>query len=165
MVLSTRRNHSIISHSGFTLIEAIFAIAMLLLLVVGSVSANKVATSGIKINQYRSQANLLATEAMEALMSVRVENFTGLTIGVFHPIFNGASWSLVSGSEVLGDFTRSITLTPVMRALSCFGGICDITTQGGITDTSTLSVEVKVSWAESGRSQNIVLNSIITYWR
>lgn len=152
-------------NKGFTLVEALFAIAMLLLLSVGSVAANKVATAGVKINQYRSQANFLATEGMEALMSVRVQNFSGLSSGVFHPVFDGANWSLVAGPETLGNFTRTITLSSVMRNLTCFSAVCDIVSAGGIVDTNTFKVEVKIAWIESSKTNNLILDSLITNWR
>lgn len=145
--------------------EALFAIAMLLLLGVGSVAANKVATSGVKINQYRSEANRLATEGMEAMMSVRVQNFSGLSVGVFHPVLDGSGWSLVAGAETVGNFTRTITLSSVMRNLTCFSAICDIVSAGGIVDVNTFKVEVKISWTESGKANNLVLDSLITNWR
>jgi hypothetical protein len=102
---------------------------------------------------------------MEVLMSLRGDNFLGLTVGVFHPVFDGVKWSLVPGSETVDGFTRSITLSPVQRSLVCFTAVCEVTTQGGINDLGSLYAEVKTGWVQAGQNKEIVINSIITYWR
>lgn len=147
------------------MVEALLSIALLMLLAVGSVSANRLATTGVTINKLRSQANVLAEEGMEALMSIRAANFLSLSEGVYHPVFDGSNWSLTPGIETIGSFNRSITLSPVMRSLVCFSAVCDITGQGGITDPGSLMSEVKVTWDQSGQTKEIILNSLITYWR
>lgn len=156
---------SIKYRNGFTLIEAMLSMALLLLLSLGSVSANRLATTAVTINELRSGANTLAVQGAEALLSVRADNFLGLSPGTYHPFFDGTKWALVSGQETVGKFTRSIVLKPVMRSLTCFSEVCDITTAGGVTDDGSLTSEVKVSWKQSGQQKEIVLSSLITYWR
>ncbi|NCP47092.1 prepilin-type N-terminal cleavage/methylation domain-containing protein [bacterium] len=151
--------------TGFTLVEAMISVAVLLVLAVGSVAANRLTSSGVTINKLRSQANTLSVEAMEALLSMRAENFLGLSMGVFHPVFGESGWNLVSGQETVGSFTRSITLNPVQRNLVCFVAVCDITVQGGIDDPGSLNADVKVSWLQGGQDKEIHLTSLITYWR
>lgn len=151
--------------TGFTLVEALLAVAILMLLAVGSVAANRLTTSGIKISQLRSRANLLADEAMGAVMSIKLEDFSAIKLGTYHPVHNGSKWTLVAGSENIGGLTRSVTFSPVMRGLSCFTMVCDIVSQGGIVDTNSYFVKVTVSWTESGQTDGLVLDSLITYWR
>lgn len=157
MALSTK--------NAFTLIEAMLAIAILMIMGVGSIAANRLAAASVKINQLRSQANNLSVEAMEALESVRADSYLSLSPGTFHPYYDGTKWSLTAGQETINGFTRKITLTSVQRALVCFTAVCDITTQGGITDSGTLNAEVSVSWDQSGQTKEIKINSLITYWR
>ena len=159
MALWTRQDN------GFTLVEAMVSVAVLLVLAVGSVAANRLTTSSVTINQLRSQANTLSVDAMEVLQSMRAENFLDLSVGVFHPVFDGSRWSLAAGQEMIGSFTRSITLSPVQRSLVCFAAVCDITVQGGIDDPGSLNADVKVNWMQSGQDKEIHLTSLITYWR
>jgi len=119
----------------------------------------------VTINQLRSKANGLAVRDMEILMSLRGENFLGLTVGVFHPVYDGVKWSLSPGPETVNGFTRSITLSPVQRSLVCFTAVCEVTTQGGINDPGSLYAEVKTAWVQAGQNKEININSIITYWR
>ncbi|HCQ31189.1 TPA: hypothetical protein DIU27_02265 [Candidatus Collierbacteria bacterium] len=165
MVLSTKKAGDTSSQSGFTLVEAMVSVAVLLVMAVGSVAANRLTTSSVTINQLRTQGNTLAVEAMEVLMSLRAENFLDLTVGTFHPVFDGSKWSLVEGQETIDDFTRSIILTPVQRSLVCFAAVCDITAVGGITDVGSMNAEVKVGWKQGGTDKEILLSSLITYWR
>lgn len=150
---------------GFTLVEALLAVTVLMTVVVGSVAANRLTTAGIKIGQMRSQANTLASEAMDAVMSIKLEDFSAIKLGTYYPVHNGTKWTLVSGTETVGGLTRSVTFSPVMRALSCFTIICDIVTQGGIVDPNSFYVKITVSWSESGQSKSTVMDSLITYWR
>lgn len=150
---------------GFTLVESMVSVAVLLVLAVGSVSANRLTTTSVVINQQRTKANTLAVEATEVLLSLRAENFLNLTPGVFHPVFDGSKWSLASGPETIGNFTRTITLTPVQRSLVCFTAVCDVTAEGGIYDTGSLNSEVKVAWIQTNQNKEIVISSLITYWR
>lgn len=152
-------------HTGFTLIEAILSMTVLLLLGIGGMAANRLATASVSINQLRSQANILAEEGMEALMNARAYDFLVLSPGTFHPVFDGTKWTLQPGTETLGSFTRSVVLTPVMRDMTCFSAVCDITKEGGANDEGTMMADVLVAWNQRGVNTEIKLSSLITYWR
>lgn len=150
---------------GFTLIEALISISILLLLAVGGISANRLATAAITLNRDRSQANSLADEGMEAVESVRAANFLSLSTGDFHPVNGPVGWSLMPGVETIGKFTRVINISQVLRDLSCSTTVCDIVSAGGIVDTGSLMANVTVSWPESDGTKNINLSALITYFR
>ena len=151
--------------TGFTLVEAMVSVAVLLVLAVGSVSANRLTTASVNINQLRTKANSLAVEATEVLLNLRAESFLDLTPGVFHPIFDGSKWSLAEGPETIGNFTRTITLSPVQRSMVCFTAVCDITSEGGVYDVGSLNAEVKIAWLQAGQNKEIIMSSLLTYWR
>lgn len=153
------------NETGFTLIEALISISILLVLAVGSFSANSITTSSISLSQNRSQANLLAQETIDAVQSIRAGNFLSLTNGTFHPVMGPSAWSLSPGSETIGKFTRSIIISPVFRAISCFAAICDIVSAGGIIDNGSFKVKVIVSWNETSIAKEIVLATLVSYWR
>lgn len=151
--------------TGFTLVEAMVSVAVLLVMTVGAVSANRLTTSSVTINQLRTQANTLAVEAMEIVLSLRADNFLGLSYGTYHPVFDGTKWTLASGPQTIGKFTRSVEFSPVQRSLVCFTAVCDIVSQGGIVDGGSMMTEVKVAWLQSGETRETKLDSLISYWR
>lgn len=159
MALSTKSNQ------GFSLVEIVVSISLMMVILVGSLSANSLASNSVGLNKVRSQANLLSKEGMEALLSVRAGNFNSLGSGDFHPVMNSGSWALASGSETIGQFTRTITLSPVMRNLVCTTPVCDVTTAGGLIDPLSFYALVKVAWKENGEDKVYQLNSFVTYWR
>lgn len=153
------------SKRGFSLIEIIVSIALMMVIVVGSLSANSLASNSVGLNKVRSQANLLAKEGIEALLSVRAADFLYLSIGDFHPVMNSGSWTLASGPETIGQFTRTITLSPVMRDMVCATPVCGVVSAGGLTDPLSYYALVKVSWKENAQDKIYQLNSFVTYWR
>lgn len=153
------------SSAGFTLVEILVAISLLLVLAVGALSANTLTTTTITLNQRRSEANRLAREAMEALYAIRAADFVSLFPGEFHPSLTPSGWVLTPGSQVLGHFTRKIQLSAVQRDLACAQAVCDIIPGGGITDEGSLFAVVTVTWPEADGQQTFQLDSLITYWR
>ena len=151
--------------SGFSLIEVLVATSLMLVVIIGSLSANSLASHSVGLNKVRDQANLLAREGMEALASVRAANFNALRLGDFHPVIISGAWSLVSGSETVGQFTRTITLSQVQRNLVCTTPICDIVIAGGMTDPLSFYATVKVAWKENDQDKVYQLNTLVSYWR
>ncbi len=156
---------SIKKNEGFSLIEILVAISLLMVVVVGSLSANSLASHGVSLNKVRGQANLLAKEGMESLMSVRAGNFNSLSLGDFHPVMSSGSWVLAAGPETIGQFTRTITLSAVMRNLVCSTPLCDISTAGGRIDPLSFYALVKITWKEGDQDKKYQLNSLVSYWR
>lgn len=152
-------------NKGFSLIEVLVSISLLMLVLVGSLSANSLATNAVKINKTRSYANMLAKEAMEALQGVRAASFDTLISGDFHPVKNLDLWVLASGSETIGQYTRTITLSPVMRNLVCSTPLCEIASGGGLIDPLSFWAKVKVTWKENDDDKTYQFDSLVTYWR
>ena len=164
MVLSTKID--IRNQAGFSLLEVLITIALLMILTVGGLSASSLTATTIKINQSISNANILAQEAMEAMESVRATNFSALSEGVFHPFFDSNyGWSLILGSESIDGFTRKVTITPVMRTITCTTPICDIVAAGGVSNNDSYYVNVSVGWTETGADKEVALNTLVTRWK
>lgn len=156
------------SNSGFTLLEVIMALALLMTVTIGTVAGNTLATKGTTASQNRAEANRLANEAMEAVHSLRAASFTSLQEGTYHPFVDTNGWNLAAGSEQTGTdngFVRQILISKVYRSLACTEGICDIVDAGGIVDEGSFKAKVQVDWEESGENQQIMLETLITYWR
>jgi len=151
---------------GFTLIEVVVAIGLVLMLIVGGVAMNQIVAVGVEMAQSKVSVNKLLQEGMEAVLSVRANDFTVIEEGVFHPEFDDSSgWSLVSNEEVIGNFTRRIRVDRVLRSIGCGKMVCEIVTGGGVVDSGSYWVTVEVDWVEKGESRQESLKNLVTYWR
>lgn len=150
---------------GFTLLEVALAIALLLVVTIGTLAGNSLAAKGALVSQTRSEAVRLAREGMEAVESVRAAAFTSIHPGTYHPVSTPSGWNLASGTETLGDYTRQIVISQVYRSLACTEGICEIVNAGGIVDEGSLKAQTKIGWVEDGQNRELVLEALITYWR
>ncbi len=90
----------------------------------------------------RVEASSLLKQAEEAVRSVREKGWATFAVnGTYHPVISGSTWSLVSGSESIDGYTRSITISDVNRDSS--GAIVST---GGLLDYSSKKVDFSVSW-------------------
>jgi type II secretory pathway pseudopilin PulG len=105
-------------------------------------------TRGQVQQEQRVKASALLREAEEAVRSVRNENWSNIaTNGVYHPEINGTAWTLSGGSEVLGDFTRTVTIQDFTPA-----------------DISKKLVTVSVSW-ENLFPVSVTSDIVLTRWK
>jgi len=132
------------SARGSLIIELLIAIA-LAGLVIPAILTGLVASREGKVQQeQRLQAVPLLRETVEAVKSVRQNNWTTFAVnGTFHPVAANGSWSLVSGTATVSGFVQSVVISDVNRNAS--GAIV---TNGGTLDPSTKKVYVKISWTQ-----------------
>lgn len=152
--------------TGFGLVEilvvvAIIAIALVALAGVGNFVL-KLSTQ-LKNNVV---ATGLATEGLEVVRAVREENWNligSLAVGnSYYPAKSGwpLKWTLISGSETIGGFTRQIILNDVYR-----DGNDDIAGSGGTLDVNTKKITATVFWTEPGQNQEVSLTAYLTNWK
>jgi type II secretory pathway pseudopilin PulG len=99
-----------------------------------------VSNSQIKQQKYTDSTSILK-ETQDAVRSVREKGWNSFaTNGTFHPVLSNGIWSLASGSDVVGDFTRAIEISDVYRDNN--GQIAD----SGTLDPSTKRVVITLSW-------------------
>ncbi len=132
-------------NKGQTIIEVLLAMGFSLIFFPALFTMFFVSREGKAQEIERTRATTLVTEAVEALRSVRGvgwAQFALFTNGLsYHPIVDNAQWTLASGAEALGGFTRSIVFLEVYRDQS--GAIVS---SGGTLDPSTRRAVVTVSW-------------------
>lgn len=122
---------------GQIIIELLVAFGLAGILLPALLTGLVGARSGKVQQQERVQAIGLLKEAEEATRSVREANWSNITSPTivtgspYHPVVSSGSWSLVSGEETLGDFTRSIVFS-------------DLTPP----DPSLKQVDITVSWGD-----------------
>ncbi len=103
------------SQQGQSLIEILFAMAIF---IVGVVTIGYlVIESGTSLYYSNDliQARLLATEGIEAAISIRDENFALLTEGEHGLIILDGVWQLSSSSDEFGKYNRTITIADIDR--------------------------------------------------
>ncbi|PJE58103.1 MAG: hypothetical protein COU81_02460 [Candidatus Portnoybacteria bacterium CG10_big_fil_rev_8_21_14_0_10_36_7] len=130
---------------GFSLIEIVVAIAVLVMIIILSSGLY----SQIKKMEYRAQNNtqatMLAQEANEAMRSIQKNNYSLMNTGVYGISNLGGEWSLIPNFDTVGNYKRSITITDV--------------------SPDKKEVEVNISWEDDGDAKSIKLNSYFTNYQ
>ncbi len=133
--------------AGQTIVEVMVAIAIAAVILPALATAIVASREGRAQEAERTQATALARQANEAVRSVREKgwsNISALTAGSpYHPTTAANAWSLTSGAETIGNFTRQVVASDVQRNTSTGA----IVTSGGLVDPSTRKVTVTVSWS------------------
>lgn len=127
---------------GQSLIELLMAIGISTILMpallTGLYTTN---TSKAQVEQ-RTQAQTLLKETDEAIRSIRESGWAAIaTNGTYHPVINGSSWILASGSATINTLTQSIVISDVQR-----NSAGNIVASGGAIDPSTKQVVTSISW-------------------
>ena len=131
------------NNKGQSLIEIIiaFGIASIFLpaIVVGFTSTRE----GRVQQQKRLDATVLYKEAVDAVRTIRESGWENISAnGVYHPELIDSNWVLVAGEEIVGDFTRTVSIKDTYRDSNG-----NITLIGGSLDPSTKKITVLVSWS------------------
>lgn len=140
------------SRRGQSLIEALAAIAVTMLVVTSLVGLGVSAIRSATVSRNRASAVSYAQEGMEAIRSIRDRGYGELNsfecVGGAKKIYwSGSRWECQSGAEAIPDsiFTRSFTASEV--------------TPG------KLQVAVQVTWIDNAGSHTMNLDSYLTNWR
>jgi len=96
---------------GFSLIETLFAIAILAIIVPISIDALIFGTRTASDSGTQNRALFLAHEGLEAVRNIRDENFSNLTNGSHGIAISGNVWTFSGVSNTVDIFTRTITLS------------------------------------------------------
>lgn len=124
------------------------------------------------IVQQTSQATALAQEGLEIVRNVRDGTNWSAVDGLgqvsfapssYHPTQsdNPPKWILVSGSESIDEFTRTIQFEEVRRDTSTD----DIVQTGGSIDPDTVKATATVLWQERGVNHEVELVAYFTNWK
>ena len=150
---------------GFTLVEIVVALGLLMSLSVGLMAVGQLLGVGVKQQQNRVKGNELVREGMEAVMAVRARDFNLISEGTWHPVWDGQNWSSMVGQEVVAAMTRRVVLERAMRGIACGETVCSVVEGGGIYDEATYWARVEVEWQDKGETRQTRLDSLISYWR
>jgi hypothetical protein len=129
--------------AGQTIVEVLVAIGIAGILLPALATAVAASRAGRAQEEERVQAAALLREADEAVRSVREKGWATFAVnGTYKPAISGSAWTLSSGAETLGNFTRQVVISDAQRNAS--GALVN---SGGTVDPSTKKVVSTVSWS------------------
>ncbi|HBC72726.1 hypothetical protein A2379_04215 [Candidatus Amesbacteria bacterium RIFOXYB1_FULL_47_13] len=132
-----------IKRKGQTIIEIVLAMGLTSILLPALLTGLVASRTGQPNARQRTTAVALVTESFEAVRVVRARGWTTFAVnGTYHPVPSSGTWTLVPGTQVIGDFVRSLTIADVRRNSSG-----EIVTTGGNLDPSTKLITHTVSWS------------------
>lgn len=133
------------SNKGFTTVEALLAGAIFVLLAASIFGVIFYGEQTIAVSGQVQRATMLAEEGLEAARNIRDQNFANLQDGNYGLVQANGSWSLQSGGDIQGIFTRVLTITTI--------------------DSNTKEVQALIFWNKTPqRSTAIGLVTRLTNW-
>lgn len=154
---------------GFTIIEILVVIAVILAAFTAILGFFTFETKIAERDRMRLAAISLAEEAMEAVRNFR-DNTTWASTGIskfsinsnYHPASSSTDWDIISGSETINGFNRTVVFNKVSRDTSD-----NIeSTYNPVNDSpDTRKVTVTVSWTDRQGGTSEILATYITNWR
>jgi len=131
---------------GFSLIEVILSGSVFILISIVLIGGIIYGQESSLKGALRSRAALLAEEGLEAIRSIRNQNFSDLNTGTFGLSTARGQWTLIQSAEYIDVFLREITITDI--------------------DTHQKKIISKVIWLSENKLENSVsLTTILTDWR
>lgn len=150
---------------GFSIIEILAVIAVIAIALSSLLGMAVLSLKVSTLMKETNQANALAQETMEAVRNFRdgtAWNSNGLgamTIGVdYYSRVAGspASWEFIPGAETIGQFSRKIIFSNVLRDANK-----NIVPAGGANDPDTKKAAVTVSW----KDKKVKIEAYFTNWK
>lgn len=144
---------------GFTLLEVIISITMLLILTV--VIYPTIAWINVRNNRinYDNNASLLLQEGNEVAYNVLLGNWSGIGSGTYMKTEASGKWNLTSAvneTNIQGRYTRIIAISNICRNLST--GAQEAC---GTVDANSKKVTTTVSWTDKGAIKNISSDFVV----
>lgn len=159
---------------GFTLVEAVVAISVFAVGIAGVAGLAALASGTSVQGRDTVQASNYLQEGMEAVRILRDAAWTNVaTDGTYRlnaQAGNNPPWQLLSsGTETIGKYTRSVTISSVQRQDTDSSGTLTagdkiVTSGGTLSDPSTKKVVVTITWNVGNRTVSRNLQSYFTDW-
>jgi len=149
---------------GIGIIEVIICIAII---AITFWSFTGIAQYSLKIQEQgkaKIEAINLASETIEAVRSVRNENWDNISSLLletkYYPIISENKWALTLNNPGLisETYNRSVTIERVYRDIN------DDISETGIEDNQTKKVTALVEWDDRGKTKEINLSTYLTNW-
>ena len=152
-----KQRNKCLRQQGLSIIEIILAMAIFVIIISTSAAVIIHSFSANRLAVEESEAALLASEGIEAIRSIKNQDFTNLISGTYDVTSSQGFWQLGPTPTPGGKYTRTITIADVYRDLS--GEIVEV---GGALDEETKKATSLVSWLFSPLRQNMI--EMVTYF-
>ncbi len=130
---------------GFSLMEVLLAIALLSIIVTSVTGAIIYGRESTALSGKRARATLIAEEGLEAVRSIRDEDFSNLTNGTHGIAITNNTWTLSGTSDITDIFNREVTISEI--------------------NSTTKEITSKVTWQQNlQRTGEIILKTYLTHW-
>jgi hypothetical protein len=132
-------------HSGFSIIEAVLASTLLLLMATFLISGYLFSQENLVLSGNRDQAALVATEGLEAVRNIQDANFSNLANGTYGLSTTSQQWNFSGASDTVGIYKRAITISTI--------------------DSNRKKASATVTWNQNTqRSGGVTLETYFTNW-
>ena len=148
--------------SGQSIVEIIIALAIFLIIAGSGVVTVLGALSASRLGEEETKAALLASEGIEAVTSIKNQNWESLSAGVYGLSNSGGTWAFngASDTDPSGKYTRVVNVDPVERQPNG-----EIILTGGVVDPDTYFVTSAVSWDFTpARHNSVSYKTYLTNW-
>jgi len=142
--------------AGFGIIEIIVAMSIMIIIAATGASTVLHSFSSNRLGGEETQATLFAQEGVEAVRSIKNQDWANLSMGTYGLDNSGGTWTLSGSSETEGKYTRQIVISQVQRDSNG-----DIVDSGGTVDPDTLKATSQVDWEFTPTRNNTV--TLVTY--
>lgn len=127
---------------GALLVEVLLAMALSSILLPALLTGLFTSSQGKTQQNKRVAAIALMKETEEAVRSVREKGWSNIpAAGTYHPGVSANAWALLSGTESINGYTRSVAISDVYRDSN---GV--VVQNGGTLDSSTKKAVISITW-------------------
>lgn len=160
--------------AGFTLIEAVIATSILVVSIIAILTLAVYSRTASDQSRDSVQVANYMQEGQEAVRIMRDSDWNTIaTDGSYRLNVQAGSyppWSLSSGTETLGKYSRSVTIASVRREDTDGDGTLSagdkiVTSGGAFDDPETKKITVTISWQSGKRTLTRSLTSYLTKWQ
>lgn len=149
---------------GISVIEIVICIAIITIAFWSFTGITKYSLKIQEQSKTKIEAINLASEAIEAIRSIRDESWDNISIlsldTEYYPIISGNKWILTSSDPGLisGEYNRSIIIEQVYRDIN------DNISESGTEDNQTKKITALVEWDDRGQTKQIDLITYLANW-
>lgn len=130
---------------AFSTVEHLLAAGLFALMITMIAGSLIYSLETVRANGLANRAILAAEESLEAVRSIRDDDFSRLIDGAHGLALLGGQWTFLGSSDTLEDFTRSVAISPI--------------------DSHTKKIDATVSWQQTAqRSGLFTLTTYLTNW-
>ncbi|OHA53600.1 MAG: hypothetical protein A3A30_00400 [Candidatus Terrybacteria bacterium RIFCSPLOWO2_01_FULL_48_14] len=146
--------------NGQSVVEIILAVAVFSIIASGVVVLGVGTLQGYLRTQDESRAIEIVQEGMDAVRSIRDRNWSSLSVGSHGLSDTGGLWVFSGVSEIVGKYTRTVTVNSVSR-----NTLCGDPGSGTTQDPDSRGIDVSVIWhGLDGNQRTISTNGELTRW-